>query len=130
MSLSLCKGFVTVASDRVEVLVEFYTRLFSQTPSREMPRTYAEYDLPGLRLAIFKPSASHQTEFLESGRETSVSGAMSLCLEVQDIYGAIAHLTAMGYPPLGPLMTTSHGLEIYGYDPDGNRLIFHQRPTG
>jgi hypothetical protein len=51
---------------------------------------------------------------------------MSLCLEVEDIYGAIAHLTAIGYPPPGSLMTTSHGREIYGYDPDGNRLILHQ----
>ena len=92
MSLGLCKGFVTVASDQVEVLVEFYTGLFSQTPSREMAGTYAEYDLPGLRLAIFKPSASHQGEFLGSGRETRASGAMSLCLQVGDIYGAIRPL--------------------------------------
>lgn len=130
MSLGLCNGFVTVASDQVEVLVEFYTRFFSQTPQTEIPGIYAEYEVPGLRLAIFKPSTTHQREFLELGMGGESRGTMSLCLEVRDIYGAIAHLTAMGYPPPGPLMTASHGREIYSYDPDGNRLILHQGPTG
>ena len=126
MSFGLCKGFVTVASDQVEVLVEFYTRLFSQAPQTESPGIYAEYEVPGLRLAIFKPSTSHQREFLESRGGGESRGTMSLCLEVEDIYGAIAHLTAMGYPPPGDIITASHGREIYGYDPDGNRLILHQ----
>ncbi|OAB57082.1 glyoxalase [Phormidium willei BDU 130791] len=121
MSLGLCNGFVTLASQQVETLVQFYTRLLGQSPHNAIPGTYAEYQVPGLRLAIFQPGTSQTAEF-----KPLPPGAMSLCLEVEDIYGAIAHLTAIGYPPPGSLMTTSHGREIYGYDPDGNRLILHE----
>jgi len=51
---------------------------------------------------------------------------MSLCLEVADLEGAIAHLTQLGYPPSGAIITASHGREVYAYDPDGNWLILHQ----
>nr|WP_289501139.1 hypothetical protein [Gloeocapsopsis sp. IPPAS B-1203] len=51
---------------------------------------------------------------------------MSLCLEVSDLENAVAHLTSLGYPPLGETLTASHGKEIYAYDPQGNRLILHQ----
>jgi hypothetical protein len=51
---------------------------------------------------------------------------MSLCLEVTDLENAIAHVTALGYPPPGEIITGSHGREIYAYDPDRNRLIIHQ----
>ncbi|EKQ68223.1 Glyoxalase/Bleomycin resistance protein/Dioxygenase superfamily [Leptolyngbyaceae cyanobacterium JSC-12] len=51
---------------------------------------------------------------------------MSLCLEVENLEGAIAHLTQLGYPPPGEILTASHGREIYAYDPDGNWLILHQ----
>jgi hypothetical protein len=51
---------------------------------------------------------------------------MSLCLEVANLDQAIARLTHLGYPPPGPILTASHGREIYAYDHDGNRLILHQ----
>lgn len=125
MSLGLRHGFVTLASQQVETLVQFYTRLLGQSPHSAIPGTYAEYQVAGLRLAIFQPGPSQTSEF-----KPLPPGAVSLCLEVEDIYGAIAHLTALGYPPPGSLMTTSHGREVYGYDPDGNRLILHQGSTG
>ncbi|MGL4621884.1 MAG: VOC family protein, partial [Chroococcidiopsis sp.] len=34
--------------------------------------------------------------------------------------------TEIGCPPLGQIVTASHGREIYAYDPDGNRIILHQ----
>lgn len=125
MSLGLRHGFVTLASQQVETLVQFYTPLLGQSPHSAIPGTYAEYQVAGLRLAIFQPGPSQASEF-----KPLPPGAVSLCLEVEDIYGAIAHLTALGYPPPGSLMTTSHGREVYGYDPDGNRLILHQGSTG
>ncbi len=51
---------------------------------------------------------------------------ISLCLEVIDLEAAIAHLTDLGYPPPGKILTASHGREIYAADADGNRLILHQ----
>jgi predicted enzyme related to lactoylglutathione lyase len=112
--------FVTLADPDGELLVRFYTRLFGQEPSVYIPKVYAEFQLPGLRLGIFNPKSNHREEF--EGR-----GGMSLCVEVEDLIGAIAHLTSLGYPPPGEIAIASHGREIYAYDPQGNRLILHEK---
>lgn len=123
MSLQLRDSFVTLASTRLDTLVAFYDRLFSQPPSTLVPGKYAEYRLPGLRLALFHPSDRHRAEFADAA-----ASPMSLCLEVADLDAAVAHLGEMGYPPPGDILHTSHGREVYAYDPDGNRAILHQRP--
>lgn len=114
-------AFVTLASVNVAKLVFFYTQLFSQEPKHYIPNVYAEFELSSLRIAIFKPKETNQSEF-----ENTSKSRISLCLEVSDLAEAIAHLNAIGYPPLGNILTASHGREIYAYDPDGNRLILHQ----
>lgn len=114
-------ALATLAAFDTEKLVIFYTQLLRQEPKPYIPNVYAEFQLPGLRLGIFKPKQTNQSEF-----ENSVKSGMSLCLEVSDLEGAIAHLTALGCPPPGEILTASHGREIYAYDPDGNRLILHQ----
>lgn len=118
---NLCtEVFIALASTQVSRQVAFYQGLLATTPA---PKTdsYAEFRLSGLRLAIFSPEAKNATEF-----SAQSSGAMSLCLEVVDITQAIAYLSAIGHAPPGEVMHTSHGQEIYAYDPDGNRLILHQ----
>ncbi|GET42045.1 VOC family protein [Microseira wollei] len=129
MVVQCTDAFVTIASVDVERLVNFYTKVFQKNPQNYIPNAYAEFDLPGLRLGIFKPRETHRQEF------DGIGGSMSLCLEVKDLEDAIravaqaganAHLTASGYPPAGEIIAASHGREIYAYDPDGNRLILHQ----
>ncbi|MEM6452370.1 MAG: VOC family protein [Cyanobacteria bacterium P01_D01_bin.105] len=112
--------FVALSSLQVSVLANFYKGLVGTEPKVNVP-SYAEFQLTGLRLAIFAPKEENAAEF--EGRS---SGAMSLCVEVEDLEQAIAHLIDLGYPPSGKIMHTSHGQEIYAYDPDGNRLILHQ----
>ncbi len=112
--------FVTLASLQLEQLVGFYREFLAIAPTLHTT-TYAEFHLSGLKLAIFSPKADQVAEFA-----AATSGSMSLCLEVDDLAGAIARLKHIGYPPPGNIMTTSHGKEIYAYDPDGNRLILHQ----
>ena len=104
----------------IEELVLFYTQLLTQ-PKLYIPNVYAEFQLPSLKLAIFKPKHTNQSEF-----ENTCKSGMSLCLEVTDLENAIALVTTLGYPPPGEIITASHGREIYAYDPDGNRLIIHQ----
>jgi predicted enzyme related to lactoylglutathione lyase len=120
MSFTYTEAFVTIAATEYQKLIEFYRQLLRQDPQPYLPDTYAEFKLAGLRLGIFRPKTNNQQEFANAG------SAMSICLKVENLETAIAHLTAMGYPPTGEIIVASHGREIYGYDPAGNRLILHQ----
>lgn len=113
-------ALLTFAAADFETVVKFYCELLAQEPKPYILNVYAEFQLSGLRLGIFKPKAASEAEF------TAVGGGMSLCLEVADLEMAIAYLTNLGYPPPGKITTASHGREIYAYDPMRNRLILHQ----
>ncbi len=120
--LSNCTAaFVTLATSDLKKTVSFYTYLCQQKPQIYRENVYAEFQISGLRLGIFQPNRSNNAEF-----GNSRNSSMSLCLEVEDLASAIAHLTNIGYPPPGEIVTASHGREVYAYDPDGNRLILHQ----
>lgn len=119
--IQIKETFVTIAGENLDSLVEFYQGLLGQAPQSYAPQRYAEFKLPGLKLALFKPKDAQ--EFIAS------AGAMSLCLEVEDLEGAIATLTKLGHQPPGDIICASHGQEIYAYDPAGNRLILHQSPA-
>jgi len=121
MSFLYSAALVTLAHLSNEVLVKFYTKFLDLEPNPYIPNTYAEFQLPGLRLGIFKPKDSHKSEFSGIGKN-----GMSLCLEVSDIEIAIARIWTLGCPPPGEIITASHGREIYAFDPAGNRLILHQ----
>jgi predicted enzyme related to lactoylglutathione lyase len=121
MTFQYTAAFATLAATDIDTLVGFYAQLLAQEPKLYIPDVYAEFQLSGLRLGIFKPKENHRVEF-----ENSAQSGMSLCLEVDDLEKAIAHLTSIGYPPPGEITTASHGREIYAYDPANNRLILHQ----
>ncbi len=123
-SLNCTSAFVTLASERFEAVVSFYSSLLGQGAEPYQRDRYAEFQLPGLRLAIFRPKPEQADRF-----SATTSGAMSLCLEVMDLTAAIAHLNDLGYSPSSPVLTASHGREVYACDPDGNRLILHQSFT-
>jgi predicted enzyme related to lactoylglutathione lyase len=121
MSLDCTAAFLTLAATDFKRLVEFYLRLLGQEPKVYLGDIYAEFELSGLRLAIFRAKASHQGEFANSR-----GSGMSLCLEVVNLEKVIADLTVMGYPPPGEIQVASHGREIYAYDPESNRIILHE----
>jgi catechol 2,3-dioxygenase-like lactoylglutathione lyase family enzyme len=114
-------AFVTIATTDLEISVCFYTDLFKIKPVKIIPNVYAEFQLKGVKLGIFKAKTTNESEFTNS-----LKSKMSLCLEVSNLEDAIAHLTILGYPPPGEITTASHGREIYAYDPDENRIILHQ----
>ena len=123
MPVVLNFAFVALASKQLDRQINFYSKLLQIEPNLKTD-SYAEFHLPGLRIGLFVPKASHANEF-----RSDTSGPMSLCLEVDDLEGAIAHLKTLGHAPPSEIMQTSHGREIYAYDPDGNRLILHQSPS-
>jgi hypothetical protein len=125
VSLRPTTFFIAIADLDGHTLKNFYQALLSQAPVIDIPNVYTEFALEGgLRIGLFKPSTTHQIEV-----ESLSSGSMSLCIEVESIEGAIAHLTLLGYPPSGQIQQASHGREIYAYDPQGNRLILHESAT-
>lgn len=121
----LTSALVTIASVNFDSVVNFYAKFLGVAPQPDVPHVYAEFCLSGLRLGIFCPQSSDRAEF----GNPSHSG-LSLCLEVDSLERSIDMLTQLGYPPPGKIATASHGREIYAYDPDGNRLILHQSPSG
>ncbi|MEH2055210.1 MAG: VOC family protein [Nostoc sp.] len=130
MVFQYTNAFVTIASVNFEKLVNFYIQLLEQKPVFLIPNVYAEFNLVSMRLGIFKPKNTNESEFEAMSNDNQLSvytkSKMSLCLEVSNLENAIAHLTVLGYPPPGNISIASHGREIYAYDPDGNRLILHQ----
>lgn len=122
MSLRYTAALLTLSTTHFSTLTQFYSQLLNLQPVILRPNAYAEFHLPGLKLAIFHPKATPHTPYPTPHTPTG----MSLCLEVENLDAAIAHLTQLGYPPQGDIITASHGREIYAHDPDGNWLILHQ----
>ena len=112
--------FVTIATDDIQILVDFYSQLWQKPPDIYSPGIYAEFKLNKLRIGIFQPKPERQPEF------NNLGSSVSLCIEVENLFQAIARLTDLGYPPSGEIIEASHGREIYAYDPANNRLILHQ----
>ncbi|MBV5260545.1 glyoxalase [Synechococcus moorigangaii CMS01] len=112
--------FVAIAAEPWLTVVEFYQALLSCEPTTFSPNRYGEFQVRGLKLGIFKPSAQHSTEF------DRPAGALSLCLEVENLAMAIATVEQLGGTVQRGITQASHGDECYAYDPVGNRLILHQ----
>ncbi len=120
MNWQCTEAFVALGSIALDSLVSFYSQLLGQQPSPYQLGVYAEFRLPGLRLAIFLPKPDHHSEFGKTK-----TGSMSICLQVTNLAEVIRELEAINYP-VGNIITASHGRELYIYDPDGNRLIFYE----
>jgi predicted enzyme related to lactoylglutathione lyase len=113
--------FVAIATPDLESTTQFYGQLLDLSIPVIIPGVYAEVTVSGLRLGFFVPKVAHRNEFLGQP-----GGSISLCLEVEDLDEAIARLNQIGFPPPGSIFQTSHGREVYAYDPQGNRLILHE----
>ncbi len=110
-------GLVTIATANFDRAWLFYAQLLAQEPQPFTPQIYAEFNLPGIRLGIFRPQAN---SLFIPGR-----GAMSLCFEVDNLELAIERAVRGGCSLPASIITASHGRETYIYDPDDNRIILH-----
>ncbi|ANV86695.1 glyoxalase [Picosynechococcus sp. PCC 7117] len=120
MMANFSEIFVAIAADPWQEVVDFYRGLLNDEPASYSQDRYAEFRILGLKIGIFQLSPQHQAEF------TGTSGALSFCLEVDDLEEAIATVQALGGAINGEISTASHGRECYAYDPAQNRLILHQ----
>jgi catechol 2,3-dioxygenase-like lactoylglutathione lyase family enzyme len=122
-----CIGaLMTIATLDCDRLANFYQHLLGQAPVSHIPNVYAEFHLPGVKLGIFRPKTIEPSTSAPPLLCSPTPPPSALCLEVENLEAAIAHLTDLGYPPSGEILIASHGREIYAHDPDGNCLILHQ----
>jgi predicted enzyme related to lactoylglutathione lyase len=122
MSLNYHRSWLTIATLNVGQLVDFYSQFLQVKPQIYQVDVYAEFHLTtGLVLGIFKTRSRDINEFNQPEKS-----ALSLCLQVENLEIAIAHLQTCGYEQKIEIITASHGQEIYIYDPDGNRIILYQ----
>ncbi len=120
MTMKIHTAFIALGTTQWDEVITFYRQLLEQDPHPYQPHRYAEFVFAGLTLAIFVPQADQELEFSQS----RLSG-LSLCLTVDDLDAAIAHLQQIGYGQVLKVQTASHGQELLVYDPAGNRLIFY-----
>lgn len=113
-------GRVAIAAINFDEMKQFYCRILQQEPARSIQDVYVEFQLPDLRLGLFKPRPDNRPEFLHDTRSTA-----SIVLEVLDIDEAAKHFRAVGCTP-GKIIDAFHGKEFYVYDPAQNRLIIHE----
>ncbi|WP_242041307.1 VOC family protein [Leptolyngbya sp. FACHB-261] len=120
---------MTLAAADLPKLRDFYQQVLGCQPQIDQP-FYIEFQLPGLRLGIFKPeqAAAPLTTTPNSPASPCLGSLcpVSLCLEVADLEAAMAHLATLGLQPSSSLRQPSHGREIDYYDPLGTRLILYQ----
>ncbi|NDJ15829.1 VOC family protein [Myxacorys almedinensis] len=116
--MNIKRALVAIAAADFERSSAFYRQIFQREPTVYAPGSYAEFQVEGLRVGLYNPRASEARSLPYP--------LVSLCLEVERLEDAIAHLTSLGYPPPGAILSPSHGREIYAYDPDGNRIILYQ----
>ncbi len=115
-------AFLTIGTEKFTETVDFYRQFLQQEPYLYHPdKKYAEFQIRELRLAIFYPKTDQQKEFANS-----IGSGFSLCLPVKNLEVAIAQLACQGYTPKLEIQSSSHGREIYIYDPTNNRLILYQ----
>ncbi len=125
MTLDYSTVWITIAAQDFERSQDFYEQLLGKAPDRTLGPAdqpiYAEFQLKGLRLGIYRP---------QSGNSAPTSSPLSLCFQVKSLEESIAHLTSIGFPVEGEILTPRHGREVYAADPDGNRLILYQPHGG
>jgi len=63
MTFKYDKTLVSIGAENVEQICQFYQALLNQPPSIYRESIYAEFNLAGLVLAIFKPRPNEQDEF-------------------------------------------------------------------
>jgi predicted enzyme related to lactoylglutathione lyase len=113
-------GRIAIAAINFDEMQQFYTTILQQEPTSRIRDVFVEYQLPELRLDLFKPREANRPEFQQNTRST-----LNIVLEVRDIEAAAKHFASVGCQP-GKIIDAFHGKEFYAYDPAQNRLIVHQ----
>ncbi len=119
MDFVITRTLVTIATIDWPASLKFYQDLLQCPPQALQPDRYAEFRLSDCTIALYAPRPA----------ETPIAQpypSLSLCLHVQSLASAIARLTALNHPIPDGIQHSSHGQEVYLYDPNGNRIILYE----
>ncbi len=119
MDFVITRSLVTIAAIDWAASLKFYQDLLQLPPQVLQPDRYAEFHLTDCRIALYAPRATEKPI-------PQPYPSLSLCLHVQSLEGAIAHLTALNHPIPDGIQRSRHGQEVYLYDPNGNRIILYE----
>lgn len=119
-------ALMAIATPQFSLMTAFYQRLLGQEPQPFQANRYAEFQLPGLCLALFLPQPDQEPEFAQPE-----ASPVSVCLKLTDLEAAIAQIKTIEQElivdcRMGEVAIASHGQELYIYDPQGNRIILYQ----
>ncbi|MEN9232386.1 MAG: VOC family protein [Thermostichus sp. DG02_5_bins_236] len=124
MAMRISAALISLATPDLPRLCHFYQSLLGIPPQVQLSTlrdpVYVEFQLPGLRLGLYR---SHHPDFVAR------AGAMSLCLQVEDLQGSLSKIQALleDYRiAVSPIRQDFHGQEVDFGDPEGNRIVLHQ----
>src|SRR5262249_57475469 len=100
MSIDYTEAFVAIGSENFDKTVVFYAAILGREPDERTRDIHVAFHLPGLRLAVFKPRATHTAFFRNPPDRHS---GLSLVLRLPSVAPAPAQSTPPPPPPPRPL---------------------------
>jgi predicted enzyme related to lactoylglutathione lyase len=121
MAFGIRRSRVTIAAADWLRTVQFYESLLQLSPQGLLPDRYAEFRLPDMTIVLYFPKLEERSD-----AAALTHPSLSLCLYVDSLDAAIDHLRSSNMAMPESVQYSSHGQEIYIYDPNGNRIILYQ----
>jgi len=116
LRMTISTALISIATPQLDRLQGFYWDLLDQSWAIQIPGTYVEFRLPGLRLGLYRSS---NPEF------AACLGATSLCLQVKSLDDLLAR-PVLSSISISSVREAFHGREVDLCDPDGNRIVIHE----
>jgi len=115
------KVLISVGTKKIEQCISFYRAFLGISPSIYKESTYAEFQLEGLILAIFKPRVEEDENFSNQDNRAP----LSICLQVDNLELTLLNLNNLGFVSPLKVDSASNIREAHFYDPAGSRIILY-----
>lgn len=116
--------FVVYGVSSLDKALPFYRETLGLRPIGDPYQgAWQEFDLAGVTLAIAAPP-------LAQPPQPGYGGGATVAIAVPDIYEAIEEVRKEGVPVLVEPFETAVCFDAVIADPDGNRILLHQRKDG
>lgn len=119
MAIQFTDAFTAIVSENFDATIAFSTAVLGREPA-DAGRPGRILPAGGFLPAIFRPRVGGAADFRNRHKR---GGGLGLVLRGTDVErAAVEHMRLSGLEP-SQVMESSNVREVYGYDPDGNRII-------